>query len=170
MKNKNQSKQYQVFILKNGAYVEISYDEFCRTQDTALKDAFFISSCGVLMEVSQEFYKDYYKERRRERYLEELDAEHIISYHSLDNEEFCGEDILIDPNEDVTEQVTRKLMIEKLRSVLSYLSDEERQLIEALFFKDYSEREWSRETGIPQRTICYRKNVILKKLKKFLEN
>jgi len=42
--------------------------------------------------------------------------------------------------------------------------------IEALFFKGYSERQWSKISGIPQRTICYRKNVILQKLKKILKN
>ena len=170
MKKQTQSKQYQVFILKNGAYVEISYEEFCRTQDTAFKDTFFISSCGVLMEVSQEFYKEYYRDRRRERYLDELAVEHIISYHSLDSEEFCGEDMLVDPNEDVAEIVTRKLMVEKLKSVLPLLTDDERKLIEEHFFMEISQVELSQIYGVNQSNISRKISRILKKLRKFLEN
>ena len=170
MKKQTQNKQYQVFILKNGAYVEISYEEFCRTQDTAFKDTFFISSCGVLMEVSQEFYKEYYRDRRRERYLDELAVEHIISYHSLDSEEFCGEDMLVDPNEDVAEIVTRKLMVEKLKSVLPLLTDDERKLIEEHFFMEISQVELSQIYGVNQSNISRKISRILKKLRKFLEN
>lgn len=170
MKKQTQNKQYQVFILKNGSYVEISYEEFCRTQDTAFKDTFFISSCGVLMEVSQEFYKEYYRDRRRERYLDELAVEHIISYHSLDSEEFCGEDMLVDPNEDVAEIVTRKLMVEKLKSVLPLLTDDERKLIEEHFFMEISQVELSQIYGVNQSNISRKISRILKKLRKFLEN
>lgn len=168
MKNKN-NKQYQVFILKNGEYIEISYDEFCRTQDTAFKDAFFISSCGVLMEVSQEFYKEYYRDRRRERYLDELAVEHIISYHSLDSEEFCGEDMLVDPNEDVAEIVTRKLMVEKLQKVLPLLSEEEQLLIHRHYYEDIPETELAIMYGISQQGISKRILKIREKLKKLLE-
>ncbi|MBR6781618.1 MAG: sigma-70 family RNA polymerase sigma factor, partial [Clostridia bacterium] len=128
------------------------------------------SSCGVLMEVSQEFYKEYYRDRRRERYLDELAVEHIISYHSLDSEEFCGEDMLVDPNEDVAEIVTRKLMVEKLKSVLPLLTDDERKLIEEHFFMEISQVELSQIYGVNQSNISRKISRILKKLRKFLEN
>ena len=170
-KNKrNQNKQYQVFIQKNGGYLEISYEEFCRTQDTIFKDSFFISSNGVLMEVSQEFYKEYYRDKRRERYLHELEVENVISFHCLDSEDFCGEDILIDHNEDVIEQVTTKLMIEKLRSVLPLLTEDEKLLINQIFFEEKSERTLALEYGVSQVAIHKKKERILKKLKNLLEN
>lgn len=170
MKKQNQNKQYQVFILKNGAYVEISYEEFCRTQDTAFKDTFFISSCGVLMEVSQEFYKEYYRDRRRERYLDELEAMNVISFHSLDTEDFCGEEILIDHSEDVAEQVAHKMMVEKLTAVLPLLTDDERELIQAIYFDEMTEREYAEKTGVYRNAVHKRKVRILEKLKKLLEN
>lgn len=170
MKKQTQNKQYQVFILKNGSYVEISYEEFCRTQDTAFKDTFFISSCGVLMEVSQEFYKEYYRDRRRERYLDELETMNVISFHSLDTEEFCGEEILIDHSEDVAEQVAHKMMIEKLTAVLPLLTDDERELIQAIYFDEMTEREYAEKTGVYRNAVHKRKVRILEKLKKLLEN
>lgn len=46
----------------------------------------------------------------------------------------------------------------------------EQELIQALFFRGLSERKWSEECGIPQKTINDRKQRILAKLKKMLEN
>ena len=161
----------KVFIKENDTYVEISYQEFCRKQNNEFKDKFFISLHNMLMEVDEAYYTEFYREQRREKYLRERAVEKgDIYYHSLDTEEFCGEDILVDPDEDVAQQITDKLMAEHIRYIVSLLPEDERELIEALFFNGYSERQWSRISGIPQRTICYRKNVILQKLKKILKN
>ena len=143
MKKQTQNKQYQVFILKNGAYVEISYEEF---------------------------YKEYYRDRRRERYLDELESMNVISFHSLDTEEFCGEEILIDHSEDVAEQVAHKMMIEKLTAVLPLLTDDERELIQAIYFDEMTEREYAEKTGVYRNAVHKRKVRILEKLKKLLEN
>ena len=168
-KKRNQNKSYQVFIQKNGGYLEISYEEFCRTQDTIFKDSFFISSNGVLMEVSQEFYQDYHREKNRLQYLERLDAEFSIDYNFFDTDEFNGEELLIDYDEDVVEQVTTKLMIEKLRTVLPLLTEDEKLLINQIFFEEKSERTLALEYGVSQVAIHKKKERILKKLKNFLE-
>lgn len=122
------------------------------------------------MEVSQEFYKEYYRDRRRERYLDELEAMNVISFHSLDTEEFCGEEILIDHSEDVAEQVAHKMMIEKLTAVLPLLTDDERELIQAIYFDEMTEREYAEKTGVYRNAVHKRKVRILEKLKKLLEN
>ena len=169
-KNKsNQNKQYQVFIQKNGGYIEISYEEFCRTQDTIFKDSFFISSHGVLMEVTQEFYQDYHKEKNRMEYLERLDAEFSIDYNFFDTDEFNGEELLIDHDEDVVEQVAKKMMIEKLHSVLPLLDEDEYQLINEHFFLGMSQVELGELYGVNQSNISRKIARILKKLKNFLE-
>lgn len=170
MKNKKQNKQYQVFILKNGGYLEISYEEFCRTQDTIFKDAFFICSHGVLMEVTQEFYKEYNRDKRHEKYMEERAVEKEVYYHSLDTDEFCGEEILVDPDEGVAEQVAHKMMIEKLHKVLPLLDEDERKLIEEHFFMEISQVELSEIYGVNQSNISRKITRILKKLRNFLEN
>jgi RNA polymerase sigma factor (sigma-70 family) len=61
-------------------------------------------------------------------------------------------------------------MIEKLRECLSLLSDDELNLIIQLFYEEKSQRQLSEESGIPVMTISDRKNRILKKLKKYMEN
>lgn len=169
--NRNQNHQYRVFIQKNGGYLEISYEEFCRTKDTIFKGTRFISSCGILMEVSNEFYAEYYRDLRHEKYLRERSVEKEVYYHSLDTDEFSGEEILVDPDENVAEQVTDKLMREYIRNlVYSSLPSEESELIEALFFRGLTEREYADEKNVSQVAIHKRKIRILAKLKKIFEN
>ena len=71
--------------------------------------------------------------------------------------------------ESVDEAALKAVMIEKLLTCLRSLTTKEQGLIAALFFKDKSERQLSRETGIPQRTIHDRKAKVLAKLKKLME-
>lgn len=94
----------------------------------------------------------------------------VISFHSLDTEEFCGEEILIDHSEDVAEQVAHKMMIEKLTAVLPLLTDDERELIQAIYFDEMTEREYAEKTGVYRNAVHKRKVRILEKLKKLLEN
>lgn len=69
----------------------------------------------------------------------------------------------------IDEAIVQKMMLESLRRNLTQLSQDEFELINALFYKGFSEREWSEISGIPQKTINDRKKRILKKLKKLLE-
>lgn len=103
----------KVFVLDNGSYTELSYEKFCshKENDVSYVDKFFIPLHGMLMEVTEETYRDFYK---------------------------AG----------------------LVRNIL----------MNALFFRKLSEREWSAETGIPQKTINDRKRRILIKLKKLLES
>lgn len=61
------------------------------------------------------------------------------------------------------------LDIEKLCLGLEILSENEREIIQAIFFEGKSEHTFSKESGIPQSTINYRKRKALGRLKKFLE-
>ena len=164
-------KPTNVFIKENDEYIEISYKEFCEKQNAEFKDKFFISIHDMLMEVDEAYYTEFYREQRREKYLRERAIEKgDIYYNSLDTEDFCGEEILIDPDENVEEQVMDKLMAEHIRYIVSLLPSDESELIEALFFNGYSERQWSKISGVPQKTINDRKQKILLKLKKILKN
>ncbi|MDD3227583.1 MAG: sigma-70 family RNA polymerase sigma factor [Oscillospiraceae bacterium] len=71
--------------------------------------------------------------------------------------------------EPVDELITKKLMIAKMMECVAALTTEEQALIAALFFCGKSEREWSTETGIPQKTINNRRLQLMKKLKKMME-
>lgn len=163
----------KVFILDNGIYTELSYEEFCSLQenDASYADKFFIPLHGMLMEVTEETYRDFYKAGRCQKYIDERSVENgDFSYDMLTTDDFNGEDILIDTSQEIDEAVVHKIMLDKLRDSLVLLSDDEQKLINALFFRNFSEREWSAETGIPQKTINDRKRRILIKLKKLLES
>ena len=62
-----------VFIFENGKYSEISYEQYTQRQKIYenYKNKKFIALHGMLMEVSQEDYIAYYKDKRRQKYLEE---------------------------------------------------------------------------------------------------
>ena len=54
----------KVFVLENGTYLELSYAQFRQQEDT-YQGRRFLSLHGMLMEVSEEAYKAFYKEQRR---------------------------------------------------------------------------------------------------------
>lgn len=162
----------KVFILENGGYLELTYEAHCARceNDPSYQGKRFLPLHGMLMEVSEEDYTAFYKDKRRQKYLMEQSAGHRdVSMDAVLADDFRGEDSLKDPAQDVVEQVERILMTDKLRKCLPLLAEEEQELLHALFYQRKSEREWSAETGIPQKTINDRKRRILGKLKKFLE-
>ena len=65
--------------------------------------------------------------------------------------------------------VIERIEIEMLYRGLDCLDDDERDLINALFFEDMTEREYSARSGLPQKTINNRKRKVLEKLRKLLQ-
>ena len=163
----------RVFILEEGKYIEMSYEEFNRKkqENESYCEKRFLSLHGMLMEVTEEKYISYYKDERRQRYIEERAKKFgTFSYDALTTDEFNGEDILSDPNSDVEAEVQARYFTEKLRAALSALSDEERELIKKHFFDGLSQVEISREYGVNQSNISRKISRILLKLKNFIEN
>lgn len=118
----------KVFILDNGSYTELSYEEFCSLQenDVSYADKFFIPLHGMLMEVTEETYRDFYKAGRRQKYIDERSVENgDFSYDMLTTADFNGEDILIDTSQEIDEAVIHKIMLDKLHDSLVLLSDDE---------------------------------------------
>ena len=163
----------KVYILENDGYVELTHAQFenRKDNDPSYESRFFIPVQGYLLEVDQRHYQDFYRAKEREAYLKKLNAKYgLLSIEAFDNEDDNGTDYIQAETEDVAETVTHLLMLDKLRSVIPMLSENEQELIQALFFRGLSERKWSEECGIPQKTINDRKQRILAKLKKMLEN
>ena len=76
----------------------------------------------------------------------------------------------MDEDEDVATQVTNKIMIEKLRSVLPLLSDDEQILIQRHYFENIPETELAKIYGITQQAISKKMIKIRAKLKNLIEN
>lgn len=162
----------KVFILENNGYIEISYEELCaRTKlNKEYASKLFLPLYGMLMEVTENVYLEFYREKRRQKYLDEVERQlGVVSYDKLSTDEFDGVDVAIDQNKSVEEIVESKIMQEKLQLSLHLLDDDERMLIEALYFRGLSEREWASISGITQSTIHRQKHRILAHLKKILE-
>lgn len=129
----------KIFILESGKYIELTYEEFCHRKEEIQR--FFISLHGVLMEVSAITYQEYYKDKRRQKYITERAIAHgDFSYDALDTEEFHSEDILIDRQTNVAEEVEQRDAAETVRRILLLLSREEQEFVDELITKEKTER------------------------------
>ncbi len=162
----------KVFILENGNYKEITYNELQKLErsDKFYVDKFFLPLHGMLMEVTEQTYREYYRDKRRQKYIDERSkANGDVSYNALDTDETLGEDVFADTKTDVETEVVNKMTVAELRKAFLLLSPDERELIKILFIDGVTERKTSEIYGVSQVAIHKRKNRILAKLKDFLE-
>ena len=163
----------KVFILENGNYKEITYSELKQLEqaDKSFMDKFFLPLHGMLMEVTEETYKEYYRDKRRQKYIDERSkANGDISYNSFDTDELLGEDILVDKHTDVETQVINEMTVQQLRQAFLLLSPDEIALLKLRYFKEYSEIKLSKFYGVSQQAISKRIKKILSKIKKIIIN
>ena len=137
---------------------------------------------GQYIEVTDAVYDAYMKGDRKIRYSEnDLKTERVLMdtdghirqiipsrEDSLDRLMDDNAEQFTDHHESVEDMVLRKISAEKLYQALTELSEKERELIVALFFKEKTERELAAVLGISQPAVHKQKNKILKKLKTFL--
>ncbi|MCR0635030.1 sigma-70 family RNA polymerase sigma factor [[Clostridium] innocuum] len=165
----------KVYIKENGGYTELSYEDFCcrREADGTYKDKFFIPVQGCLIETEQTHYIEFYRDKERWRYLQKLDADNsLMSLEAIENADDSGNgfEFIADEAVNVAETVVRRMMLDKLKSSLTLLSEEERTLIQQHFYEGKSQVELSRIYGINQSSVSRHIMKILQKLKKLLEN
>lgn len=115
-----------VYIIENGEYTELTYEEFRRREQICplYADKLFLPLYGRLMEVSKEDYTEFYRAKRQQKYLDERSADNgDFSYDMLTTDEFSGEDILIAEQPDVCDTVVESIMTDKLRKAILKLTD-----------------------------------------------
>ena len=125
---------------------------------------YFIELNGRQIPVGKEVYDAFKRPAWKERKRSQVRAEKELSLEAFADAGFeipSGE-VLVD------EIVEDKLLLDMLSKALSELTEEERVLIDELFFNDKSEREIAREIGVSQPAIHKRRNRILEKLKKLM--
>lgn len=162
----------KVFILENGKYKEITYSELQKLEqsDKSYAEKFFLPLYGMLMEVTEETYKAYYKDKRRQKYIDErslLNGD--VSYDALDTDETLGAEVFADTKTDVEAAVINKMTVAELRKAFLLLSPDERELITAIYIQNLTEREYAKQKGVYHNAVHKRKLHILEKLKKFLD-
>lgn len=160
----------KVFILENGDYVEITYDELrWRTEhDITYSGRKFLPLHGMLMEVTIEDYKAFYREDEQQKYM----ARRSIQNGDLSIDGPLSEDTgraLIDAAADVGEMVEHKIMLELLKRAISCLNRDEQLLIFQYYYAELPEKTLAEMYGISQQAISKRIDRIRRKLKEIIE-
>ena len=149
----------KVFIIKDGGYQELTYEAYCALceSDSSYKDKRFIPLHGMLMEVTEDDFKEFYRNQRRQKYLEERSINNQdISIDMLPTQEFRDRDVLFDSDQDVAEKVLNNIFLDKLREVLPLLDAEDQKLLWLRHGQELSEQKLGEIYGVSQQAISKR--------------
>ncbi len=158
--------------IKKGIYEEITYKKLKekRKKYDTYKNKKFIQVDDKLLEVSQREYETFNKEEQRVKYIARADKKlQIISYDNEDENGTVLINTIKDTSCDIENEIERMIEIEQLKKALLQLTNEEYELIKALFYEEETVREYAERKGIPFTTIQSRKNKIIEKLKNILK-
>ena len=137
----------------------------------AEKEKYLINIQGQLIEVSPDVYYVYFRMRRQEQWQEEKKKEHkVLSYDALDTGETQG----IENIEDITaptmeEIVAASELRDRVRNAIALLPKADREIIQAIYYDEQSEREVAAREGVSQNKINKQRQKILSKLKLILD-
>ena len=162
----------KVFIRSENGYEEITFEDLLnfKASDEEFGKKKFVPVHGMLMEFSEEDYAEYYRHRRREKYIAERSTSNgDISYHMLTTDEFNGEDILVDEKADTAAQAEQEIMLDKLRCAMLKLDDDEKQLIYRHYYAEIPTTKLAEIYGISQQAVSKRIVKIREKLKNIME-
>lgn len=134
------------------------------------KEHYFIPIEGKLIEVEENVYVAYYKMGRRERYLEERDQSNgVTSYDALDTESRIGIEALKEATTQSMEDIAlAKELYKQLHRVMDALPRAERDLIQALYFDQMTEKSYGKKVKLSQSGVSRRHKKTLSKMKKLL--
>ena len=134
------------------------------------KREYFIYVKGKAVPVSEEVYKAYWKITEHEKYLERKDWKYdVIPFSAMDYDGHFVDNIT-DERIDIEKIVEVKMQIEELNKALATLTKKERELIEAIFYKEESLRAIGKKEKVSYQAIGKRRDKILEKLRKLLED
>ena len=141
-----------------------------KEDSTMGKKEYHIYVRGKAVPVSEEVYKAYWKITEHEKYLQRKDWKYdVIPFSAMDYDGHFVDNI-IDERVDLEKIVEVKMQIEELNKALATLTKKERELIEAIFYKEESLRSISKKEKVSYQAIGKRRDKILEKLRKLLED
>ena len=108
---------------------------------------------------------------RQERWQEEKQWGHaVVSYDALDDGETVGVEVVPDlTTPSMEEAVMTREIHEKLHRAVDALPKAERELIQAIYFDGFTEKEYAVSSGLSQQGVSYRLRKILSKLGTFMD-
>ena len=119
--------------------------------------------------VSEAVYRAYHKEREAERYQNKLIRQNELSLERFQEDGVNIDYLIVRVQPDIVDKLIQQEQLEALWIALQSLPEDERSLIDELFFNEKSERELSAMISVPQKTINDRKKRILLKLRRLIE-
>lgn len=131
---------------------------------------YFIPVDGKYYETTKEVYEVYYQMERRERYLEERDIKKgVQTFSDISDSNYSADEIIEDSNVDVGDTAITNILIETVLETIMTLDEEEKWLIQELFFYGKSEVVLAQETGIARTTLQSKKYKAFEKIKKIMK-
>lgn len=134
-----------------------------------------ITVFGQDVEVSDEIFAAYAQVDRRARYVgEDIPAQHELSLEQFEEEGVSLEKLIRETapsaeewfvEQEESNAFEQELL--KVSAVLEMLDDSDRQLIDALFYKGISVREYAQQLGISHTMVRKRRDRILRNMKKY---
>ena len=134
------------------------------------KEKYMIKVEGKLVEVTPDVYYAYFRMERQERWQEEKQQGHaVMSYDALDDGETVGVEVVPDlTTPSMEEAVMTREIHEKLHRALDALPKAERELIQAIYFDGFTEKDSAASSGLSPQGVSYRLRKILSKLRIFM--
>ena len=134
-------------------------------------DVIIIAECG------EENVREWRADINRVDYIRNRNAKHgnaVFSFTELRPDLAAGhglEDLLGDDSNSVEESVEARMTRDRLLAAIRSLEDEERDLVEKMFLTEppMTEEEYAESVGIKRHQANYRKQKILNKLKRLME-
>lgn len=143
---------------------------------------FYLNIDGKSIKVTEEVYKEYRRAEDKERYFMQTlkksrmtvnpDTQEVEVLRSREQsyEQLLEEDWQFAAPEDSAETAAvRRILVEELDKALHSLSEKEMALVEELFFLERTEREACATLDMAKSTLHRRKEEVLEKLRKKLE-
>ena len=104
------------------------------------KKEYFLYVKGKAVKVSEEVYKAYWRITEHEKYLQRKDWKYNVLPFSVFDYDGHFIDNIVDESIDIEKIVEVKMQIEELNKALNSLTEEERDIITAIFFREESLR------------------------------
>ena len=134
------------------------------------KKEYHIYVRGKAVPVSEEVYKAYWKITEHEKYLQRKDWKYdVIPFSAMDYDGHFVDNI-IDERIDLEKIVEVKMQIEELNKALATLTKKERELMEAIFYREESLRSIGKKEKVSYQAIGKRRDKILEKLRELLKD
>ena len=131
---------------------------------------------SVFVEIPEKSVSKYRNVLNHEKYVKETIKESpFVCISLLDQtegeEDLTVQDTIVDEAEDIEERVILRIELEKLRSALKVLSDEDLRIVHSLYLSDdpLSETKLSEILEIPRTTLISHRDQIFSRLKRLFK-